>query len=39
MQRPSLNQRGFIPMIITIILVLAGVMYFAFTRVLAAQQQ
>jgi Tfp pilus assembly protein PilX len=41
MQQPfhnRLKQRGFIPMIIMIVLVLVGVMYFAFTRVLAAQQ-
>jgi hypothetical protein len=32
------DQRGFIPMILTIIAVLVAVIYFAFKRVIQAQQ-
>jgi len=35
---PTGGQNGFIPMIIMIILVLVGVMFFAFQRVMQVQQ-
>lgn len=38
MNKLKQNSAGFIPMIICIILVIVGVLYFAYTRVAQAQQ-
>jgi hypothetical protein len=35
---PSSDQNGFIPMILTIVVVMVAVIYFAFKRVIQAQQ-
>jgi hypothetical protein len=36
MKRRPLDQSGFIPMLITILLIVAALIYFAYTRVLHA---
>jgi hypothetical protein len=38
MKRTQLNQGGFIPMLLTVLVVVVAVIYLAYTRVLKAQQ-
>jgi len=37
MKRKSLNESGFVPLLVTILILVAAVIYFVYTRVLHAQ--